>query len=141
MRDTPRLSQTTFGIKASEDIFGAPQFECPPQTFGLDPPLLAAYALSCLCIPVSNAVAWASEGFFPRGGGSRGFSQKFFQWGAKSGEIWFLPLSKLKKQQFFANNFKIQGGKALLPPLPTPMCSCRMSIQSCYFSFHEVEKL
>jgi len=27
-------------FKASEDIFGAPQFDCPPQTPGLDPPLL-----------------------------------------------------------------------------------------------------
>jgi len=35
--------------------------------------------------------SWASEGFFP-GGASRGISQNFFQGGAKSGEIWFLPL-------------------------------------------------
>jgi len=29
MCDTQRLSQTTFGIWASEDIFGAAQFDCP----------------------------------------------------------------------------------------------------------------
>jgi len=32
----------------------------------------------------------------------------------------FYP-SKLKKQPFFANNFKIQEGQAPLPHLPTPM--------------------
>jgi len=32
----------------------------------------------------------------------------------------FYP-SKLKKQPFFANNFKIQGGLASPVPLPTPM--------------------
>jgi len=42
---------------------------------------------------------WASEGFFP-GGASRGFSQNFFQRGAKSGEICFLPL-EIEKQPFF----------------------------------------
>ena len=56
--------------------------------------------------------AWASEGFFPGGVGSRGFSQNFSR-GAKSGKIWFLPL-KIEKTNIFANNFKIQGG--LAPP-------------------------
>ena len=36
----------------------------------------------------------------------------------------FYP-SKLKKQPFFANNFTIQGSKARLPPLPTPMSSTK----------------
>jgi len=57
--------------------------------------------------------AWASEGFFP-GGGSKGFSQNFFQGGAKSGEIRFLPLEI--KKTFFANNFKFQGRQG--PPAP-----------------------
>jgi len=35
---------------------------------------------------------WASEGFFPGEGASKGFSQNYFQGGAKSGEMWFLPL-------------------------------------------------
>ena len=46
---------------------------------------------------------------FSRGGPVEDFPKIFFQGGAKSGEIWFCP-SKLKKQPFFANNFKIQGG-------------------------------
>jgi len=33
--------------------------------------------------------------------------------------------SKLKKQPFFAHNFKIQGGLGPLPPLSTPMCGAR----------------
>ena len=37
---------------------------------------------------------------FSRGGGSREFSQKFFQGGAKSGEICFLPLEN-EKTTFF----------------------------------------
>jgi len=44
--------------------------------------------LTCLC-------AWASEGFFQ--GGTSGFFQTFFYGGAKSGEIWFSPHSKLGK--------------------------------------------
>jgi len=51
---------------------------------------------------------WASEGFFPGGGQLRIFPKFFSKGGAKSGEVWFCP-SKLKKQPFFANNFKIQG--------------------------------
>ena len=43
--------------------------------------------------------AWASEGFFP-GGGSKEFSPNFFQGGAKSGEICFLPL-EVEKTTFF----------------------------------------
>jgi len=58
---------------------------------------------------------------FSRGGDSRGFSQNFFQEGAESGEIWFLPL-EIEKTTFFANHFKIQGGTWVpLPLLPTPM--------------------
>jgi len=56
-----------------------------------------------------------SEEFFP-GGASRGFSQKFFQGVQKVVEFSFYP-SKLKKQRFFANNFKIRQNS----PLPTPI--------------------
>jgi len=52
---------------------------------------------------------------FSRGGGSRGFSQNFFQGWAKSGEIWFSVL-EIEKTTFFANHFKIQGDKPTLPP-------------------------
>jgi len=46
--------------------------------------------------------------------------KSFFQGGAKSGEICFLP-SKLKKQPFFANNFKTLGGQGTsLPPFRRP---------------------
>jgi len=48
-------------------------------------------------------------------GGQWGIFPNFFPGGGESGEIWFYP-SKLKKQPFFANNFKIQGGA--IPPLP-----------------------
>jgi len=37
---------------------------------------------------------------FFRRGGTRGFSQNFFQVGARSGEIWFLPL-EIEKQPIF----------------------------------------
>ena len=48
MCDTQRLSQTTFGTSASEDLLGAPQFDCPPKkTPGLDPPLYC----SAFCLP------------------------------------------------------------------------------------------
>jgi len=60
----------------------------------------------------------ASEGFFP-GGFRRGFSQNFFQGGPYEVKFVFCP-SKLKKQPFFANNFKIHGGKAPLPPFRHP---------------------
>jgi len=55
-------------------------------------------------------------------GTSRGFCQNFFQGGPKVVKFGFYR-SKLKKQPFLANNFKIQGGllAAPLPPLPTPM--------------------
>jgi len=46
--------------------------------------------------------SWASEGFFPGG--------------PKVVKFVFYP-SKLKKQPFFANKFKIHGG-SLSPPLP-----------------------
>jgi len=50
--------------------------------------------------------SWASEGFYP-GGGEVGDFPKIFSRGTKSGEICFYP-SKLKKQPFLANNFKIR---------------------------------
>jgi len=53
-----------------------------------------------------NQREWASEGFFPGG--------------AKSGEIWFIPL-EIEKTTFFANNFNIQWGLCPPCPLPTPM--------------------
>jgi len=46
---------------------------------------------------------------FSREGSDRGFSQKFFQGGPKVVKFGVYP-SKLKKQQLFAKNFKIQGG-------------------------------
>ena len=48
-------------------------------------------------------------------GGCRGYSQNFFSGGAKSSEIWFLLL-EIEKNNFFANDFEIQGGQG--PPLP-----------------------
>ena len=54
-------------------------------------------------------------------GGPVGDFPKIFSRGAKSGEIWFLPL-EIEKTTFFANNFKIRGGQGRpRPPLPTPM--------------------
>jgi len=59
--------------------------------------------------------AWASEGFFP--GGSVGdFPKIFSRGGPKVVKFVFYP-SKLKKQPFFANNFKIRGA---LAPLRRP---------------------
>ena len=55
-----------------------------------------------------NLASWASEGFLP-GEARRGFSLKFFQGGPKVLKFVIYPL-KLKKQPFFANNFKFQGG-------------------------------
>jgi len=55
-----------------------------------------------------------------------GRREDFFQGGAKSGEICFLPL-EIEKTTFFDNNFKIQEGPKAppaLPPLPTPMDWC-----------------
>ena len=45
-----------------------------------------------------------------------GVGRFFSRGGAKSGEIWFLPL-EIENTTFFANNFKIQGANA---PLPSP---------------------
>ena len=53
---------------------------------------------------------------FSRGGAVEDFP-KILPGGAKSGEIWFLPL-EIEKTTFFANNFKIQGGGK--PPLRRP---------------------
>ena len=50
-------------------------------------------------------------------GGQQGIFPKFFQGGTKSGEIFFSH-SKLRKQPFFAELFKIQGGHG--PHLPPP---------------------
>jgi len=55
---------------------------------------------------------------FSRGRAVGDFPQIFFREGAKVVKFGFCP-SKLKKQPFFANNFKIQGGAA--PPFSTPM--------------------
>jgi len=53
--------------------------------------------------------ARAPEGFFPGVGGAVGdFPKIFFQGGPKVVKFVFYP-SKLKKQPFLANNFKIQG--------------------------------
>jgi len=56
---------------------------------------------------------WASKGFFP-GGVQYGIFPKIFPGGPKVVKFGFYPW-KLKKQPFFANNFKIQG-----PPCPPP---------------------
>ena len=53
-------------------------------------------------------------------GGTVGDFHKIFSRGAKSGEIRFLPL-EIEKTSFFANNLKIQGGRRLPAPLPTPV--------------------
>ena len=53
--------------------------------------------------------------------GVRGDFSNFFQGGGKGSEICFSH-SKLRKQPFYANNFKIQAGQGHpLPPLPTTM--------------------
>jgi len=57
---------------------------------------------------------------FFQGGASRGFPKIFFQGGPKVVKFVFYP-SKMKKQPFFANNFKIQGMARFPAPLPTPM--------------------
>jgi len=62
-----------------------------------------------------------SVGRIFHGRGAVGDFPKIFSRGDKSGEICFLPL-EIKKITFFANNFKIQGGKDPLHPLPMPMC-------------------
>jgi len=76
--------------------------------------IFSTTAKLCLTFKAKSAKtqSWASEGFFPRGT-NRGFSQKFFQGKPRAVKFGFY-LSKLKKQPFFAHNFKIQGGKT--PP-------------------------
>ena len=64
-----------------------------------------------------NLASWASEGFLP-GGATRGFSLKYFQGGPKVLKFVIYPM-KLKKQPFFTNNFKFQGGA-----LPLFRCPC-----------------
>jgi len=68
---------------------------------------------------------WASEGFF-LWGGSRGFSQNFFQGGPNVVKLGFYP-SKLKKQPFFANTLKIQGGIPLAPPSDAHAYNCSVA--------------
>jgi len=53
-------------------------------------------------------------------GGTLGDFSKIILGVAKTGKILFFPL-ETKKTTFFAEIFKIQGVKAPLPPLPTPM--------------------
>jgi len=55
---------------------------------------------------------------FFQGGGSRGFSQKFFQGGPKVVKFVFYP-SKLKNNLFLPIISKSRGWAR--PPLPTPM--------------------
>ena len=55
---------------------------------------------------------------FSRGGTVGDFPKMFSSRGHKAVKIVFYP-SKMKKQPFFANNFKIQGGFG--PPVPKPM--------------------
>ena len=58
---------------------------------------------------------------FSNGGPEGDFPKLFSRGGSKVVKFVFYP-SKLKKQPFFANSFKIQGGAlAPLPLLPTPM--------------------
>ena len=76
--------------------------------------------------------AWASEGFFPGGVGSRGFSQNFSR-GAKSGKFGFYP-SKLKKQTFLLTISKSRGALPPLPPLPTSMPKRVSSWKQCFVS-------
>jgi len=57
------------------------------------------HVLACYTFNCKYHWHWRRKDFF-REGGSRGFSQNFFQVGAKSGEIWFLPL-EIEKSTFF----------------------------------------
>ena len=68
------------------------------------------------CFSLWELMTWASEGFFP-GGAVGDFPQIFFQGRPNVVKFVFYP-SKLKKQPFFANNFKIQGGQG--PPFRRP---------------------
>jgi len=56
---------------------------------------------------------------FFQGGGHYGIFPKYFQGGAKSGEIWFLPL-EIEKTTFFAEIFKIRGTNPPCPPFRRP---------------------
>jgi len=107
------------------------QFFVPPEACALSgsrvgvmegPALLAnneKKLVLCLLTYRWQLQAWASEGFFP--GGLVGDFPKFIsRGGSKVVKFGFHP-SKLKKQPFFANNFKIQGWPS--PPLPTPMAT------------------
>ena len=58
-----------------------------------------------------------------------GIFPKFFPWGPKVVKLVFYP-SKLNKQPFFANNFKIQGARPSPAPLPTPIGSVMYVV--CY---------
>jgi len=61
---------------------------------------------------------WASEGFLP-GGALRDFS-KIFPGVAKSGEIYFFPLTTTKKTTFFVQKIKKNGGEGPFFRRPLP---------------------
>jgi len=91
------------------------------------PPLLRQRhnaALGLRCNSSFDPRTWTSEGFFP--GWPPGDFPNIFSRGAQSGEIYFFPL-KTKKQPFFAEKFKIQGGG--LPPLPMLMPLQQLSLR------------
>ena len=82
--------------------------------------------------------AWASEGLLP-GRAIRGFCQNFLG-GPKVVKFRFSNL-KLRKQSFFTEIFKIQGGLDPLAPFPTVMTkgitvhiqNCTIYTVVCYF--------
>ena len=59
-----------------------------------------------------SVLPWASEGFYQ--GGPLGYFCKFFPGGPKVVKFVFFPLKT--KKNFFAENFKIQGGLPSLTP-------------------------
>jgi len=81
---------------------------------------------------IMSSGTWASEGFFPGG--------------AKSGKILIFPL-EIKKKNFIAEIFKIQGPKA---PVPKPMgghqskgtpSGCVSALSNDYFNIRFVRDL
>jgi len=68
---------------------------------------------------------------FFQGGASRGFPKIFFQGGPKVVKFGFYP-SKMKKQPFFANNFKIQG----VERSPCPPSDTHALIEVCGLKSH-----
>jgi len=63
---------------------------------------------------------------FSKGEDIWGFFQNFSRAGTKVVKFVF-PHSKLRKQPFFAEIFKIQGAR---PPLPTPIIEMHLSVAS-----------